>query len=170
MTEPTTTVPVTTEPTTDAMRQTPSAADVARVQCALAGMASEIMRQSARSMLRLMQREDLSMPRMVTLLFLDRSGSASISAIAEHLNLSLAATSQLVEKLVGADLATRIEHADDRRQKQVGLSAAGTRLAVEIRAMRVSDLARQIACLPEATVAAFVTGCEAALAQLGREG
>lgn len=86
------------------------------------------LRRSIREMNRLLQELHLSMPQMGTLHYLNAEGEQSVSAIAEHLNLSLAATSHLVERLVRRGLLTRREDPHDRRHKQVGLAEDGLAL------------------------------------------
>jgi DNA-binding MarR family transcriptional regulator len=115
---------------------------------ALGALIGEVMRHSARDMLCLMQREDLSMPRVTALMMLDRCGVASISAVSQHLNLSLGATSHLVDQLVERGFVTRAEATEDRRQKHLALTAAGRALAAEVRRARTEELARRLEQLP----------------------
>jgi DNA-binding MarR family transcriptional regulator len=114
----------------------------------LGALIGEVMRHSARDMLCLMQREDLSMPRVTALMMLDRCGVASISAVSQHLNLSLGATSHLVDQLVERGSVTRAEAAEDRRQKHLALTATGRALAAEVRRARTEELARRLEQLP----------------------
>ena len=86
------------------------------------------MRRTIRDMHVLLRELQLSMPQMGTLHFLAAEGGQSVSAIAEHLNLSLAATSHLVDRLVQRDLLTRAEDAHDRRLKRVELAPDGVAL------------------------------------------
>ena len=82
------------------------------------------MRRTMPQMMAFVKEEGLSMPQMGTLFFL-RGGPGTVSRIAEHLDLSLAATSHLVERLVQRGLVARFENPADRRQKCVELSPAG---------------------------------------------
>jgi DNA-binding MarR family transcriptional regulator len=86
------------------------------------------MRRTIRDMQVLLRELHLSMPQMGTLHFLAAEGGQSVSAIADHLNLSLAATSHLVERLVQRDLLTRSEDPHDRRLKRVELAPGGVAL------------------------------------------
>ena len=83
------------------------------------------LRRSVRDMQALLRELEMSMPQMGTLHFLSAEGAQSVSAIAEHLGLSLAATSHLIDRLVQRDLLTRAEDPNDRRQKRVALSKEG---------------------------------------------
>lgn len=86
------------------------------------------VRRSIRDMNALLRELQLSMPQMGTLHFLAAEGGQSVSAIADHLDLSLGATSHLVDRLVQRDLLTRIEDPHDRRQKRVAIAPAGAAL------------------------------------------
>ena len=108
-----------------------------------------IMRHTACDMLRLLQREDLSLPRLVTLMFIGRHNQASISDIAEHLNLALGTTSHLVDQLVAANFVVRYENPDDRRLKYVQLTERGHTLVGEVQRIRVTELTRRLQYLPE---------------------
>lgn len=132
-----------------------------RVGRALGVLCGELMKANVETMLHLLRREDLSMPRMVALTFLQRHGGATISHISEHLNLSLAATSQLVEKLVEGDFVERIEDQDDRRQKHVTLTAKGQAFIAEVQQIRDEELVRRLADLPEALLSATAANLEA---------
>jgi DNA-binding MarR family transcriptional regulator len=119
-----------------------------RVSEAFNQLNAEMVRYGASQMLRLLQREDLSMPRGVALMFVERDGAASISDISQYLNLSLAATSHLVDQLVCAGFVTRIEDQHDRRQKMVNLTAKGERFVQECKQTRIEELARRLEPLP----------------------
>lgn len=86
------------------------------------------VRRSIRDMNALLRELQLSMPQMGTLHFLAAEGGQSVSGIAEHLDLSLGATSHLVERLVQRDLLIRAEDPHDRRQKRVELAPDGVAL------------------------------------------
>lgn len=90
------------------------------------------VRRSIREMNALLRELQLSMPQMGTLHFLAAEGGHSVSAIAEHLDLSLGATSHLVDRLVQRDLVTRAEDAHDRRLKRVELAPDGVALVQDI--------------------------------------
>lgn len=54
-----------------------------------------------------------------------------VNEIADHVNLSFAATGRTVDKLVGSGLVDRREDATDRRVKRVSLTAEGRRIVDE---------------------------------------
>lgn len=108
-----------------------------------------VMRRSVRDTMRILRRVELSMPQLVTLWFLRRSGTATISDISEHLNLSLAATSHLVDRLVVGGIVSRSEGIHDRRHKEVVLTEAGKALLDEIELARVAELAQHLSTMPQ---------------------
>jgi len=73
-----------------------------------------------------------------------RRENCGISDLSEHLEITNAATSQLVEKLVQARLLERAEDPNDRRAKQVSLTLVGEEIvkkAIAERSRWVDDLA-----------------------------
>jgi DNA-binding MarR family transcriptional regulator len=70
----------------------------------------------------------LSMPQFSILMQLHHKGPCGMSAIGERFDISAAAASQLVEKLVQAGYLERAEDPADRRAKLLTLSAKGNEL------------------------------------------
>jgi DNA-binding MarR family transcriptional regulator len=73
----------------------------------------------------------LSMPQFSVLMRLHYRGSCGISDISSHLDVTAAAGSQLVDRLVKDGYLERAEDPHDRRAKQVSLSAQGRKLIEE---------------------------------------
>ncbi|MFN2323985.1 MAG: MarR family winged helix-turn-helix transcriptional regulator [Trueperaceae bacterium] len=96
----------------------------------------------------LLQDTHLSLPQLGTLHYLRAEGTQSVSAIARHLQLSLAATSHLVERLVQRGLLARTEDPSDRRQKRVDLTDAGQVLVGSIQAEAMASLDGLLAAVP----------------------
>lgn len=85
----------------------------------------------------------LSMPQFGILMRLYYGHSCGISEISEHLEITSAAASQLVEKLVQNGLVERQEHPADRRAKVLQLSVKGSTLieqGISARSRWVDDL------------------------------
>jgi DNA-binding MarR family transcriptional regulator len=76
------------------------------------------------------RRTGLSLPQFRTLAFLDRAKNSSLSAVAEHLDLSLPAMSRLVNGLVDDRLVGRQLVSTNRRQIALTLTPPG-RVALE---------------------------------------
>jgi MarR family transcriptional regulator, organic hydroperoxide resistance regulator len=87
--------------------------------------ARQIMRGGLGQMSIEMQSLELTFAQIGTLMALDTQGTMSVSEVAERTNLSLAAASHLVNRLVIRDLVERRENAVDRRQKDITLSKEG---------------------------------------------
>ena len=84
--------------------------------------------RSMRDWSRFIKASGFSMPQFFLLMHLRHREHCGISDLSEHMEISNAAASQLVDKLVQADLLVRMEDPDDRRAKQVRLSPAGEEL------------------------------------------
>jgi DNA-binding MarR family transcriptional regulator len=108
---------------------------------------AEIMCYTTDDTLRLIKREELSMPLMVALNVVQRRGAISISEISTSLDFSLGNTSMLVDKLVCKGLVTRAEDIHDRRHKLVRLTEQGLALVQELRATRVEGMVQRMVLL-----------------------
>jgi DNA-binding MarR family transcriptional regulator len=75
-----------------------------------------------------MQEHDLSFTHLNSLLFIHRAGCTNIHCLAEHLGVTKAAVSQMVDRLVEAGLISREEDPIDRRSKLICLSKDGESL------------------------------------------
>jgi DNA-binding MarR family transcriptional regulator len=109
---------------------------------------TEVFRCDTTDMLRLLKREDLSMPRIAALNIVERQGAASISEICAYLGLSLGNTSILIDKLVCHGFVTRVEDVNDRRHKLVRLTEKGQALIQELRTARVNSVVQRMLLLP----------------------
>lgn len=96
-----------------------------------------------------LKEHELTMPQLAALQFLRAEGPRSVSAIADHLNLSRTATSHAVERLVGKELVSREEDPRDRRRKSVTLSPTGAQLLTELHRRAATTLNELLANLPE---------------------
>lgn len=81
----------------------------------------------------------LTLPQIGALHVLMFEGPASVSSLQSRLELSLSATSHLVQRLVEAGLVRREEHPTDRRQKVVTLTQAGRRFVEEMLKARLKE-------------------------------
>jgi len=70
----------------------------------------------------------LSMPQFSILMQLHHKGACGLSEVSERFDISNAAASQLVEKLVQSGYLDRTEDPNDRRAKQLHLSENGQKL------------------------------------------
>ncbi len=96
---------------------------------------------------RFIKASGFSMPQFFLLMHLHRHEQCGISDLSEHMDVTTAATSQLVDKLVQAGLLVRVEDPNDRRAKQVSLSPAGEALVekgIAERSRWVDELAESL--------------------------
>jgi DNA-binding MarR family transcriptional regulator len=96
---------------------------------------------------RFIKASGFSMPQFFLLMHLHRHQQCGISDLSEHMDVTAAATSQLVDRLVHAGLLVRIENPSDRRAKQVSLSPAGEAFiekAIAERSRWVDELAEAL--------------------------
>jgi len=115
---------------------------------ALRRLMQHVVRASIAELHGVLQASKLSLPQLGTLHFLHAEGAQSVSGIAHHLHLSLAATSHLIERLVGRGLLTRREDPADRRQKLVGLSGEGVALVNGVQQEAVTSIDALLASVP----------------------
>jgi DNA-binding MarR family transcriptional regulator len=110
-----------------------------------------------RARMRAHHRGGLSVPQFRALVFLSQHDEASLSALAEHVGLSLPAASRLVDLLVRRQMVERQAHAGDRRRVSLSLTARGR--ATFQAALRATQLA---------LASRFATLSERELSQLSR--
>lgn len=83
------------------------------------------MRNSMHSLIRSNKRKGFSMTESSALFSLRHKSGCSVSEMAEHLGISNAAASQMLERLVEQGLISRSEDPNDRRGKQIELTESG---------------------------------------------
>ena len=89
------------------------------------------MHRSMRGWTRFAKSTGLSMPQFSILMQLHHKGLCGMSEISERFDITNAAASQLVEKLVHAGYLERAEDPSDRRAKLLKLSPSGAKLVDE---------------------------------------
>jgi DNA-binding MarR family transcriptional regulator len=89
-----------------------------------------VMRRSMHSMITFTKEKELSMSQMGALFHILR-GSNSVSSIGEHLGVTSAAASQLLERLVQQGMIQRVEDPHDRRVRHIILTEGGRQLIRE---------------------------------------
>ena len=86
------------------------------------------MHRSMRGLYGFVKSTGLTMPQFSILMQLHYKGARGMSEISEHFDVSAAAASQLVEKLVQGGYIERAEDPNDRRAKQIQLTPKGRTL------------------------------------------
>lgn len=83
------------------------------------------MHRSMGGWVRFVKSSGFSMPQFMLLMHIRYKEPYSISDLSEKMDITTAASSQLVDKLVQAELLVRTEDPSDRRSKQVALTDRG---------------------------------------------
>ncbi len=78
-----------------------------------------------RSEMRSRRSPDLTVPQFRTLAFVDRNKGTSLSAVANHMGLTLPSTSRLVDGLLARGMLTREDNPADRRRVKLGVTNHG---------------------------------------------
>ena len=86
------------------------------------------MHRSMRGWSQFAKSTGLSMPQFSILMQLHYKGTTGLSEISERFDISAAAASQLVEKLVQSGYLERAEDPNDRRAKNLRLTPSGAKL------------------------------------------
>jgi len=90
-----------------------------------------IMHRSMRGYIHYAREKSLSRSMIGTLFHLGHRDHAGVTDLGEHLGVSSAAASQMLEHLVEEGLIQRLEDPDDRRMKKITLTEEGTRVMKE---------------------------------------
>lgn len=83
------------------------------------------MRRSMRNFFHYARNSGLSMSQLSALFHLHHMGSSGVTDLGDHLGVTSAAASQMLDRLVGQNLIQRTEDPTDRRVKQIALTDQG---------------------------------------------
>jgi DNA-binding MarR family transcriptional regulator len=114
-----------------------------------------VMHRSMRERSHFARTTGLSMPQFGILMQLHHRGNCAIGDIGEHFDITTAAASQLVDKLVQSEYISRDEDPRDRRAKMLNLTEKGRGLiqqGLEERYRWVDQLARKLTAEERARV------------------
>jgi DNA-binding MarR family transcriptional regulator len=89
------------------------------------------MRHSMRNIIRYARESGLSMSNLGAIFHIHRIGSCGVTELGDHLGVTSAAASQMLDRLVQQELILRTEDPDDRRVKQIALTEKGNRILEE---------------------------------------
>jgi DNA-binding MarR family transcriptional regulator len=89
------------------------------------------MHRSMRNYMHYAREKGLSRSMIGTLFHLSHRDHAGVTDLSEHLGVSSAAASQMLERLVDEGLIKRSEDPDDRRMKKITLTDKGARVLKE---------------------------------------
>jgi DNA-binding MarR family transcriptional regulator len=105
-------------------------------------------RETAGASTMFMYESGLTFPQIIVMYALTWLGPLPISTLAEKLRLSLAATSQLVDRLVQEQYVAREENPDDRRIKLVRMRPHGKQFMERLNDIRRRELTEAFDRLP----------------------
>jgi DNA-binding MarR family transcriptional regulator len=100
----------------------------------------------------------LSVPQFRALNFLDRYPGSSLSELADHLGVTRATASALIERLVQREFISRKEQPKERRQIMLKLTQAGIEHLQQSRAKTRTEIANRLANLSEAQLSDLTEG------------
>lgn len=127
------------------------------------------MHRSMRDFHRFTRESGVSMSQLNALFRIYHGGACGISDIGEHLGVTSAASSQMIDRLVQLDLLQRSEDPLDRRNKSLALTDKGRALiadSIEARRRWLEDLTRTLAPDQQAAIASALTTLTLAAQQL----
>lgn len=127
------------------------------------------MHRTMRDFSEFMRSWELSMPQVSTMFRLHYRGNCAVSDIAQQLDVSNAAASQMVDRLEQKGLVDRIHHPADRRVRMVQLTERGQALLVEglqARLSWISDLTRMLSSDQQETIIAALAALTDAARQM----
>src|SRR3569832_645434 len=84
----------------------------------------------------------LSVPQFRALAFLDHHSGASLSELAEHLGVTRATGSAIIDRLVQRGLVDRTERPEERRHVMLKLTQAGSEYLQQIREKTQAEIAK----------------------------
>ncbi len=107
------------------------------------------MAHSMREMEHFARQKGFTLPHVGLMMRLHYHKSFTISDISEHLGVTTAASSQMVQRLVEQNLIDRVEDPNDRRIKRISLAPDGQQLVNEVIALRRQWLETLSDAMPE---------------------
>jgi DNA-binding MarR family transcriptional regulator len=102
-----------------------------RFAAVLREWAEVFMRRSMRDFVQLSKHSGLSISQMGALFRLYHGGFCGVSDLGDHLGVTNAAASQMVQRMVQQELLVRAEDPEDRRVKNISLTVKGRELVEE---------------------------------------
>lgn len=109
----------------------------------------------------------LTFPQIIVMYALTWEGPQAISALARTLRLSLAATSQLVDRLVEGEFVARVEDPEDRRVRIISIRPHGKRFMDRLNEIRRQELSQAFDHLPQDVRSRLTDALREAVESLG---
>lgn len=99
-----------------------------RLTSTLNDWAQVFMARSMHDMVQFTKNAGISMPQLSTLMHLQHHGACGVTDIGEHLGVTSAAASQMIDRMVQQGLLERTEDTNDRRVKQISVTEKSRQL------------------------------------------
>jgi len=113
---------------------------------------------------------DLGVPQFRSLVFLERTEGASLTAVAGHLGLTPPSTCRLIDGLAARGMVRRRSSAEDRRRLVLELTPAGARALTTARAGALTSMATLLSPLPAEERATVVRAMDSLRRAFAAEG
>jgi DNA-binding MarR family transcriptional regulator len=126
-------------------------------------------RETAGASTMFMYESGLTFPQIIVMYALSWLGPLPISTLAKRLRLSLAATSQLVDRLVEGEFIAREEDPDDRRVRVVRMRPRGKQFMDKLNEIRRRELSEAFDRLPSSIHRRLTEVLREAVEALGQE-
>ncbi len=116
--------------------------------------------QQIRIEIRSSRRQDLTIPQIRTLRFIQRHPDSSLLQLSEHLGLTPPSASKLVDGLVVHNLVSRNESQQDRRKLTLQLTGAGEEIVNTARAKAQQNLVDKLGIFTEEELKTIIDSME----------
>ena len=131
------------------------------------------MHRSMRNYIQYVRESGFSMSQLGALFHLHHKGSSDVSGMGDHLGVTSAAVSQMLDRLVDQGLIRRTEDPNDRRVKQIALTEKGRQVldaGIRARVSWLDDLGKDLSDQEKAQITAAVSLLIEKAAQLDQSG
>lgn len=129
------------------------------------------MNRSIRDIIRYSRESGLSMSQLGALFHIHHRGSSGVTDLGDHLGVTSAAASQMLERLVQQELILRSVDPSDRRAKQIVLTDKGLQVlqeGIHARQMWLYDLAETLSNPEKETITTALNALIGKVHQLGQ--
>lgn len=96
-----------------------------------------------------------------TLVVLHSRGETNLNGLAERLGVNASTAMRMIDKLLAADLVTREDNPQDRREVLLRLTAAGVDLVESVTDRRRAEIAKIVKAMPSARRGELITALTA---------
>jgi DNA-binding MarR family transcriptional regulator len=113
---------------------------------ALLGASRALIAVSVRSLGEL--HDTVTLPQFRTLVVLESEGPTNLNRLAQVLDVNASSAVRMIDRLLAADLVTRQENPENRRQVLLGVTPAGADIVRRVNARRRREIARIVGGVP----------------------